>query len=241
MRLPSPSMFVSIAALVVAASGTSYAVATIGSEDIRNGSILPADIKDNQLRSNDIADGGLLARDFREGQLPQGAQGAEGPQGPAGPAGADGTGRWVLINAAGQIEAQSGGFTLVAGYPTLPNTAVPPAPDNSLRANGNVYINAGEDLGDNAIVASIILQNTVDQDGGGMAGRTTGADANAEFSGEIAVSRCNTGAPTTPPSGRTNCAPSGAQNAQSFVVSPRLSDGSVTTDANRKAFYVIIA
>ena len=235
MRLPSPSMFVSIAALVVAASGTSYAVATIGSEDIRNGSILPQDIKDGRLKTNDIADGGLLARDFGEGQLPQGAQGPEGPQGPAG------TGRWVLINAAGQIEAQSGGFTLVAGYPTLPNTAVAPAPDNSLRANGNVYINAGEDLGDNAIVASIILQNTIDQDGGGMAGRTTGPDANAEFSGEIAVSRCNTGAPTTPPSGRTNCAPGGAQNAQSFVVSPRLSDGSVTTDANRKAFYVIIA
>ncbi len=241
MRFPSPSMLVSVAALVVAASGTSYAVATIGSADIRNGSILPQDIKDNQLKTNDILDGGLLARDFREGQLPQGQQGVPGVEGPQGPAGADGTGRWVLINAAGQIEAQSGGFTLVAGYPTLANTAVAPAPDNSLRANGNVYINAGEDLADNGIVASLVLQNTIDQDGGGMAGRTAGSDANAEFSGEIAVSRCNVGAPTTPPAGRTNCAPAGAQNATSFVVSPRLSDGSVTTDANRKAFYVIIA
>ena len=229
MRLPSPSMFVSVAALVVAASGTSYAVATIGSADIRNGSVLPQDIKDNRLKSNDILDGGLLARDFAKGQLPQG------------PAGADGSGRWVLINAAGQIEAQSGGFTLVAGYPTLPNTAVAPA-DNSLRANGNVYINAGEDLADNAIVASIVLQNTVDQNGDAITtGRAPGSDANPEFSGEISVSRCNVGAPTTPPSGPTNCAPAGAQNASSFVVSPRLSDGGVTTDTNRKAFYVIVS
>lgn len=114
------------------------------------------------------------------------------------------------------------------------------SPSNALRANGNVYINAGEDLSDNGIVASIVLQNTIDQDGNGNTnGRAPGADANAEFSGEISVSRCNfmgnTGVPIP-----TNCAPADAQNANSFVVSPRLSDGSVTTDGNRKAFYVIV-
>ncbi|GAB2644275.1 hypothetical protein GCM10027270_35180 [Nocardioides ginkgobilobae] len=92
------------------------------------------------------------------------------------------------------------------------------SPPNALRANGNVYINAGEDLSDNGIVASIVLQNTIDQDGNmNTNGRAPGPDANAEFSGEISVSRCNfmgnTGVPIP-----TNCAPADAQNANSFVV-----------------------
>lgn len=225
MRLPSPSLLLSVAALVIATGGTSYAVATIGSDDIRNGSILPQDIKDNRLKSNDIADGGLRARDFAEGELPRGPQGEPG------------AGRWVLVNAAGEIEAQSGGFTVVAAYPVLPNTAA--SGDNSLRANGNVYIDAGEDLSDSAIVASIALQNRVDQNADAITtGRAAGPDANPEFSGEISVSQCNVPNLTAI---STNCAPTGAQNPDAFVVSPRNSDGSVTTDDTRKRFYVVIS
>ncbi|MBJ7331978.1 MAG: hypothetical protein JHC95_18925 [Solirubrobacteraceae bacterium] len=59
--------------------------------------------------------------------------------GPAGPTGAQGPAgqrtRWVLVNAAGQIEAQSGGFTVQSGYVANPAGAA-----------GNVYIDAGEDL-----------------------------------------------------------------------------------------------
>ena len=69
-----------------------------------------------------------------------------------------------------------------------------------------------------------------------------GADANPEFSGEVAVSMCGV-TDQTP----TNCAPPGAQNDRSFVVSPRMSDGTVTSGAGtpadpgtRKRFYVII-
>ncbi len=233
---PSPSMVVSSFALLVAMSGTSYAAMQINGNEIEKGTVTSKQIKDDSLKSKDVKDGSLRVEDF----------GDELPAGPAGPAGADGedgedgVGRWALVGANGEILAQSGGFSIVAAYPTLPNTAVPPAADNSLRANGNVYIDAGEDLSDNGIVASIVLQNTIDQDGNGNTnGRAPGADANAEFSGEISVSRCNftgnTGVPIP-----TNCAPAGAQNATSFVVSPRLSDGSVTTDANRKAFYVIV-
>lgn len=232
---PSASMVVSSFALLVAMSGTSYAALQISGNDIEKGTVTSKQIKDDSLKGKDVKDGSLRVEDF----------GDELPAGPAGPAGADGedgedgVGRWALVGANGEILAQSGGFSIVAAYPTLPNTA--PAPgDNSLRANGNVYIDAGEDLADNGIVASIVLQNTVDQDGNGNTnGRAPGSDANAEFSGEISVSRCNfptnTGVPIP-----TNCAPMGAQNATSFVVSPRLSDGSVTTDANRKAFYVIV-
>lgn len=218
MRTPkiTPSIIISILALVIALGGTSYAAVKINGKNIQAKSIAASKIKKESIGSNRIKDGKLKAKDLAPGVVKNA--------------------RWALVGTNGQITAQSGGFTVVAGYPTLPNTAVAPAPDNSLRANGNVYINAGDDLSDNGITASIVLQNTVDLDGGGMAGRTAGPDANTEFSGEISVSRCNVAGGTGP----TACAPTGAQNATSFVVSPRLSDGQVTTDANRKAFYVIV-
>ena len=219
MRLPSPSMIVSVAALVVATGGTSYAVATIGSEDIRNGSILPMDIKDDRLKTNDIADGGLLARDFAEGELPSGAQGPQGPQGEAG------IGRWVLVNAAGQIEASSGGFSIASAYDQLGAPA---------GAVGNVYINANEDLSDNGIVVSIALQNQLDQNADTIKnGRADAPDANPEFSGEITATMC--AIPMV-----VSCAPTGTNTTSHFVVSPRLSDGRFTLAETRKRFYVII-
>ncbi len=233
-KRPSLSLLISIVALIVATGGTSYAAVKIGTRDIQNNAVTSAKIKNNTISSADVRNGSLKSGDFAGGLA----------SGPRGPRGLPGVSRWALIGPDGTITAQSGGFTLVAGYPTLPNTAPVGMPDNSLRANGNVYLNANEDLSDNGIVATIVLQNTLDQDGDGMAGRTPGSDKNAEFSGEIAVSRCNVGAPATPPSGPTNCAPAGAQNATSFVVSPRLSDGSVTSGVapagNRKAFYVVL-
>jgi hypothetical protein len=206
-------MLVSVAALVIATGGTSYAVATIGSEDIRNGSILPQDIKDGQLKTNDIADGGLLARDFADGQLP------------AGPQGEAGIGRWVLVNAAGQIEAQSGGFTVASAYDQ------PGAPAGAV---GNVYLNANEDLSDNGVVVSIALQNQVDQNADTFkTGRVDAADANPEFSGEITATMCGI-------TGVVGCAPTGTNTTSHFVVSPRLSDGRFTVAENRKRFYVVI-
>ena len=140
----------------------------------------------------------------------------------------------------GTISAQSGGFTVVAAYPTLPNTATAPA-DNSLRANGNVYINAGEDLSDNGIVATIALQNTVDQNGDMI---TQDARPRPTPTRSSPVRSASAGATwarprrhqPAPPTVR----PAGAQNASSFAVSPRNSDGSVTADGTRKRFYVVI-
>ena len=143
LRKPSPALFVSIAALVVATAGTSYAAAQYGSEDIRNNSLTGRDIANDSVQSKDIQDGTLRTRDFRDGVLTAGPAGPAGETGPQGPAGA---GRWVLVDAAGAIVAQSGGFTLTAAYPTLANTAPDGSPSNALRANGNVYINANEDL-----------------------------------------------------------------------------------------------
>ena len=137
----------------------------------------------------------------------------------------DARSRWVVVNAAGAIESQSGGFTVVSAYGS--NGA--PA-----GAAGNVYIDTGEDLTDNGVDATLGLQNAFDQNADGVTnGRAAGADANPEFSGEIVASRCAI-------TGVVNCAPPGANEADTFVVSPRLSDGSFTTDATRKRFTVVL-
>lgn len=220
LRRPSPSMAVSIMALVVASTGTSYAAGLIGSDEVRNNSLQSSDIKDktikgrdiknNVIGSNKIRNGSLKERDFKDGVLQ------------AGPAGPAGVGRWALVDATGAIIAQSGGFSVTAGYPAAPAAA-----------NGNVYINAGEDLSNNGIIATIALQNTVDQNADGiMNGRAPGADLNPEFSGEAAAAMCQPGV--------VNCAPTGTNNTNHLVVSPRNSDGSVTGDGTRKRFYVVV-
>ena len=85
----------------------------------------------------------------------------------------------------------------------------------------------------NGVLAVVALQNTVDQNGDTVTnGRATGADANPEFSGEISAAMCQPGV--------VNCAPPGTGNTSHLVVSPRLSDGSVTTSDNRKRFYVVV-
>ncbi|HXH79266.1 hypothetical protein [Nocardioides sp.] len=232
LRRPSPSMAVSILALVIATGGTSVAAAgLISSENIRNNSVKSVDVKDQNLKGRDIKNGSLGSMDVRDKSLkPRDfAKLPTGPRGPAGIQGPAGVGRWALVNAAGAIVAQSGGFEVEAAYPVLAPTAADPA---GLRANGNVYIETNEDLTNNGIISTIALQNSVDQDGGGMGGRTPPPNMNAEFSGEISVSQC--GLPGT------TCAPPGTNFPEYVVVSPRNSDGSVTQDGVRKRFYVVI-
>ena len=56
----------------------------------------------------------------------------------------------------GRIEAQSGGFRIANAYPQG-------------GANGNVYIESGDrDLSNNGIVATLALENQVDQNGDGI-------------------------------------------------------------------------
>ena len=230
-------MAVSILALVIATSGTSVAAAGLNTpKDIKNDSIKSVDIKDNSLKGRDIKmgsiggwelrDGSVRARDLAEDAL----AGVKGDAGPAGPAGPAGVGRWALVDATGAIISQSGGFTVTAAYPTL----APSGTDvTGLRANGNVYINAGENLANNGVLAVVALQNTVDQNGDAVTnGRAAGADANPEFAGEISAAVCQPGV--------VNCAPPGTGNSNHVVVSPRNSDGSFTTDGARKRFYVVV-
>ena len=267
MRLPSPSMAVSLTALTVALGGTGYAATkldanSVGSRevkrnsltasDIRNGTISSSDVKNNALTSADIRNGSLRAGDFGPGSLPRGATGAQGPKGDTGAQGPAGAGRWALVNRAGVIEAQSGGFRIANAYPA------------GSPGEGNVYIDSGDaDLTNNGIVATIALENAyslkgpggpaVDNavDGSRVNGRNTGADLNPEFSGEITATRCNIpGAVTCAPADTVANGGDGASTNRNryLVVSPRNSDGTVTVndsapgagDNTHKRFYVIV-
>lgn len=119
--------------------------------------------------------------------------------------------RWFLLDESGKIIEQSGGFTNVE--------------DSGYNTNGNVYIDAGDDLSDNGLGATIALQNQVDVDG------TAGADPN--FGGEVSVSRCQI--PDV-----VDCQPADAKNTNSLVVSPRDSAGAATTATNRERVYVTV-
>jgi len=135
--------------------------------------------------------------------------------------------RWVLVGLDGQIESQSGGFTVVTAYPQG-------NPPGTSPARHNVYIDAGEDLSNNGLNATIALQNQVDQGGNATNnGTNAGADANPEFSGEISIAKC-----LTP--GLVACAPPGTASNNVFVVSPRNSNGEGTAPGARKRFYVSI-
>ncbi|WP_028474617.1 hypothetical protein [Nocardioides alkalitolerans] len=253
---PTPALAVAVLALALATGGgTAYAAKQIGGEDIRNGSITGFDIRNGSLGRADFAVGQLTAgpRGATGPAGPQGAPGATGATGATGPQGAPGapgapgeTGpqgpqgeagagvRWLLVDASGAIVDQSGGFTIAAAYPELANTAPAGAPSNALRAAGNVYIDAGSDLTGTGIIATIALQNQVDQNGDGVTnGRATAGNANPEFSGEITATTCGI-------AGVVACAPAGTNNTNHFVVSPRLSDGTVTTAQTHKRFYVVI-
>jgi hypothetical protein len=85
----------SSAALVVALGGTSYAAALISGQDIQNGTVTTADVKNHNLKLKDFsssARSGLTGATGATGATgpagPQGAQGAQGIQGPIGPSNA---------------------------------------------------------------------------------------------------------------------------------------------------------
>jgi len=183
-------------AVFMALGGSAYAAATIRGGDVVNGSLTGADLKNRSVTSVDIKNGTLRARDFRGGAIPRGPRGARGdpgapgPAGPAGPSGA--TTRWLLINENGDIEEQSGGFTV----------ASKPGVNGQPATNPNVYVDAGASLVGKGLSATIAIQNRID--------RTGDATPDPAFSGDAAVGRCNTAA--------IACAPAGANTDRTLVV-----------------------
>src|SRR3954470_6842134 len=107
LRLPSPSMVVSIVALVVACSGGAVAAVVITSKQIKNGTIQLGDINKSARKS-------LAGKKGPAGPSgPAGARGLAGPAGPAGPAGAAGA-----AGAAGK-DGTGDAFTTTTGLDTL--------------------------------------------------------------------------------------------------------------------------
>jgi hypothetical protein len=97
VHLPRPSTALALVALAVALGGTGYAATvlpagSVGTEQLKNGAVVSAKVKDHSLRAVDFAPGQLPAgeRGPAGAQGPQGPAGTAGPQGPAGPAGAKG-------------------------------------------------------------------------------------------------------------------------------------------------------
>ncbi len=242
-KLLNAPTLLALAAVFIAVGGPADAASLITGSQVKNSSLSGSDVRNNSLTGIDIKN--LRKGDFAPGQLPAGAKGDAGPKGDKGDAGPEGPSRWVLVNRAGIIEAQSGGFRIANAYPR--NSA----------GEGNVYIDSGDtDLSDNGIVATIALENQYDLDtlDAIRNGRAPGADANPEFSGEITASKCAIASIVA-------CAPldlvanggSGAttNTNRHFVVSPRNSDGSFTTnddlatagvnEDSHKRFYVVLS
>ena len=73
----SPAMVVALVALFMAMGGTAFAQALIGGDDILDGSITGADVKNNSLNTKDVAglrgvdirNGSITTKDIRDGSL----------------------------------------------------------------------------------------------------------------------------------------------------------------------------
>ena len=136
---PSGSMIVAIVALIAALAGTAYAAATITDS---------SQIKGRVVGGKDLQKDSIGGEAVREKSL----KGV--------------TTRWFLLNEAGQIEEQSGGFTVIDAYVT----------------NNNAYVDSGESLVGKGLTATLAIENLVDVDG------VPGPDPN--FGGEVSIARC---------------------------------------------------
>lgn len=71
--VPSPSMVVAVLALLVALSGSAYAVSKVGTSQIKNGAITTPKLKKGAVTSAKIRNGSVIAAKFADGAVPRGA------------------------------------------------------------------------------------------------------------------------------------------------------------------------
>jgi hypothetical protein len=194
------SMIVAIVALVAAVGGTAYAATKFDSSDIVNRSLQGKDVSNDTLGGKQIKESKLGVVPSATDATTLGGETADAQKT-----------RWLLLNEQGQIEDQSGGFTILDAYQT----------------NQNVYIDSGSTLVGKGLTASIAIQNQVDVDG-------ADGDAEPNFAGEVSVARCQV-------PGVVECAPANSKTVNALVVSPRNSDGTVTAAGARKRVYVVVS
>jgi hypothetical protein len=171
-RRPSPALIVGILALVMAMAGTS--IAAVNSGMLNGGKIKKQSIGGGKIKKKTLT--GFQINTRKLGTVPSAER-----AGQAESLSANGSTplktRWLLLNEQGQIEEQSGGFTVIDAYVT----------------NANVYIDSGASLVGRGLSATIAIQNKVDTNG------EAGPDPN--FGGEVSVARCQTVAVECAPSG----------------------------------------
>jgi hypothetical protein len=146
MKKPSPALVISLIALFVALSGTSYAVSKLPKNSVGN-----KQLKKNAVTSKKVKDRSLLARDFKSGQLPAGVNGAKGDKGEKGDAGATGP---AGPTAAGFDQSGANIFVDSAGYVAL--VTIPAAADSS--NPGPLQLPAGATV---QLTSTIPLANSV--------------------------------------------------------------------------------
>ncbi len=188
-------------ALFIALGGTSYAATQLTGDDIRNGSLTGDDVRSRSLTGVDVKNRSLTGVDVKNSSLSRSDM-------------KSGTfSRWLLLNERGDIEEQSGGFTVVS----KPGMGDQPA------TNPNVYIDAGESLVGDGLFATIAIQNRIDRDFNGT--------SDPAFKGDAAVGRCNTAA--------IACVPTGT-NVDNVLVVRALADNSVATSQTRRVFVEVM-
>ncbi len=158
----TPATVIATIALVAAVGGTSYAATKIDTADIANDAITARQVENGSLKGKDFKEGGLKGSDIADGKV--------GLQDLSDTAIAALKPRWLLLDETGQIEEQSGGFTVLDAYTT----------------NNNVYIDAGSTLEGHGLTATVALQNKLNLDGK--------AGADPSFNGQVSVGRCQTAA-----------------------------------------------
>ncbi len=135
----TPSLIISVLALIVALSSSATAAVMINGKDIKKNTVASKQIKNNSVTTQDVKDKTLQLRDFNPAAIKDltaaGASGVAGPagaQGPAGPAGATGPqgvkGENGAAGPAGPAGATgatgAAGATGISGYEVVSKTVI---------------------------------------------------------------------------------------------------------------------
>jgi len=209
---PSPAFVIACIALFTSLGGVSYAVATgsIDSREIKDSTIRGADLRPSSITEREIKRRSLDGTDIKIDRVGGNAVKEEVLElDKIGKIPASSV-RWALVNENGDIEEQSGGFTVLS----KPGINAQPA------ANPNIYINAGVSLVGKGLSVSTAIQNLLNRGGT--------ADPDPAFAGDVAVGRCATAA--------INCVPAGT-NVENVLVVRSLANNSEAMSQTRR-FYV---
>jgi hypothetical protein len=131
---PSPALVVSTIALFVAIGGISWAAATIGTNDIKNGAVTKKKLHKNAVATGKIKNGAVNGSKIQNGAVTS-AKIADGAVSRT-DQNADQRTLWAAVQSNGTIADQSGGITVTAA------------------GGGNYDVNFGVDVSGRALVAT---------------------------------------------------------------------------------------